>query len=256
MSYQTYPLFLEGKLILPKGFELRYTIRALANVENPSEEVFGFIAEAKDMIVIAFRGYASYPADLIAAYDILQMEYPYVRGGGKTSRGFTCIYTSARDEIIGELSKLPITKKLYITGHNYGGAIATLAALDIAVNTRFMNSAIYTYASPRVGDPAFVFKFNKEVRNSIRIYNIHDSYATFPDPVYMPPFTEEGLFYQHVGLDYPISFQLNNTPRNDSISCYFNYLGKTDQYFTKMLCSENPGFCPDTKICLPFQKTC
>ena len=57
MSYQTYPFFLEGKLILPKGYELGYTIRAFVNVENPKEEVFGFIAESKDKIIIAFRGY-------------------------------------------------------------------------------------------------------------------------------------------------------------------------------------------------------
>ncbi len=256
MSYQTYPFFLQGRLILPKGFELRYSINALANVEYPSEEVFGFIAESKDMIIIAFRGYASYPADLIAAYDILQMEYPYVRDGGKTSRGFTCIYHSTRDEIIAELSKLSHSKKIFITGHNYGGALAILAALDIAVNTRFIEPSVYTFASPRVGDPSFVDKYNREVKNSIRIFNIHDSYATFPDEVYMPPFTEEGLFYQHVGKPYPISFQLNNTPRNDSISCYFNNLGKNDPEFTNMLCSKNPGFCPDIKICIPFKKTC
>lgn len=55
MSYQTYPFFLEGKLILPKGYALRYTIRASANVENPTEEVFGFIAESKDKIIRDFQ---------------------------------------------------------------------------------------------------------------------------------------------------------------------------------------------------------
>ena len=61
MSYQTYPFFEEGKLVLPKGFELRYTIRAIAGVTTPTEEVFGFIAESEDKIVIAFRGTDSSP---------------------------------------------------------------------------------------------------------------------------------------------------------------------------------------------------
>lgn len=256
ISYQTYPFFLEEKLILPKGYELRYTIRAFVNVENPVEEVFGFIAESKNKIIIVFRGYASYPADLIAAYDILQVPYPFVRNAGKTSRGFTCIYQSTRDQLIMELNKLSTSKRLFITGHNYGGALSTLAALDIAVNTRFENPIVYTYGSPRVGDPDFAFRFNTEVKNSIRVFNIHDSFPTFPAQVYPPPFTEEGLYYQHVKTTYPISFQLNNTPRNDSINCYFKNLSKMNPDFAKALCCENPGFCPNTEMCFPFQKTC
>ncbi|AIF52972.1 lipase family protein [Pelosinus sp. UFO1] len=256
MSYQTYPFFLVGELVLPKGFELRYTIRAFANVENPKEEVFGFIAESKHNIFIAFRGYASYPADLIAAYDILQVPYPFVRNGGKTSRGFTCIYQSTRNKLIRELNKLSTTKRLFITGHNYGGALAILAALDIALNTGFENPILYTYGSARVGDPDFAFRFNQVVKNSIRIVNIHDSYPTFPAQEYPPPFTAEGLYYRHVKTKYPISFQLNDTPRNDGIGCYFKNLSKMNPDFAKALCHENPGFCPDTGTCFPFQGTC
>lgn len=256
MSYQTYPLFLSGELILPKDFELRYTIRAFANVENPKEEVFGFIAESRDEIIIAFRGYASYPADLIAAYDILQVPYPFVKNGGKTSRGFTCIYLSTRDKLMSELNMLSTSKRLFVTGHNYGGALAVLAALDIAVNTGFENPIVYTYGGPRVGDPCFVLRFNQTVKNSIRIFNIHDSYPTFPDRVYPPPFTEQGLYYQHAGTKYPISFQLNDTPRNDGIGCYFNNLSKNNPKFAEALCTGTPGFCPNTEMCFPFQETC
>jgi len=256
MCYQTYPFFLEGKLILPTGFTLRYTIRAFANVENPTELVFGFIAESPDQIIIAFRGYAEYPADLLASYDIFQVRYPFVRNGGKTSRGFTCIYRSTRNELIRELNKLPTTKKLFITGHNYGGALATLAALDITVNTKFKNPVTYTYGSPRIGDPRFAHRFNRVVKNSVRIVNIHDSYPTFPARRYPPPFTITGLRYQHVKTKYPLSFQLNNVPRNDSIACYFKNLSKKNPVFSNMLCNNNPGFCPNTEICVPFQGTC
>lgn len=256
MSYQTYPFFLEGKLVLPKGFKLRYTIRAFANVENPTELLFGFIAESQDQIIIAFRGYAAYPADLLASYDIFQVPYPFVRNGGNTSRGFTCIYQSTRNKLIRELNTLSTSKKLFVTGHNYGGALATLAALDIAVNTRFENPFVYTYGSPRVGDPDFAFRFNQVVKNSIRIVNIHDSFPTFPAQKYPPPFTEEGLYYQHVKTKYPIAFQLNDTPRNDAIGCYFKNLSKMNPDFAEALCYKNPGFCPDTGMCFPFQGPC
>jgi hypothetical protein len=84
MSYQTYPLFFEQKLVLPKGFKLRSVIHGFANVENPEELEYGYIAESQDQIIIAFRGYASYPADLLASYDILQIPYPFVRKAGRT----------------------------------------------------------------------------------------------------------------------------------------------------------------------------
>ncbi|MCV9885643.1 lipase family protein [Metabacillus halosaccharovorans] len=256
MCSQTYKLFEKENLILPKGYKLQYIIRAFADVENPTEEVIGFIAESQDQIIIAFRGYAAYPKDLLASYDIFQVPYPYVKNGGKTSRGFTCLYQSTRNNIIRQLSKLSTSKKLFVTGHNYGGAVATLAALDIAVNTAFKNPFVFTYGSPRIGDRVFSSRFNQVVKNSIRIVNIHDSFPTFPAKRYPPPFTMEGLYYQHVKTKYPISFQLNNTPRNDAIACYFKALRKLNPAFANALCKENPGFCPDTEMCVPFRGTC
>ncbi|MGC5328310.1 lipase family protein [Brevibacillus sp. SYSU BS000544] len=253
MCFQTYPFFFDGKLILPKGYTLRYTIRAVTDVENPTEEVFGFIAESVNQVIIAFRGYAAYPADLLAAYDILQIPYPFVTNAGKTSRGFTCIYQSTRNNLIRKLNKLSAAKQLFITGHNYGGALSVLAALDIAVNTKFKNPIVYTYGSPRVGNPDFASRFNQVVKNSVRIVNIHDSFPTFPAKKYPPPFTKEGISYQHVQSRFPISFQLNNTPRNDAISCYFKNLSQQNPDFAKTLCNENPGFCPNTKMCIPYR---
>jgi triacylglycerol lipase len=256
MSFQTYPLFFEGRMTLPKGFKLRYTINAFTNVENPTEEIFGFVAESKNTIIIAFRGYAAYPGDLLAAYDIFQIPYPFVRNAGKTSRGFTCIYQSTRNKLIRVLKELSSKKKMFITGHNYGGALSTLAALDIATNTAFKNPFIYTYGSPRVGDPDFAIRFNHEVENSFRIVNIHDPFPTFPAREYPPPFTDNGIKYKHVANRYPISFQLNNVPRNDGIACYFKNLSQKDPEFSQALCAENPGFCPNTDVCIPFQGIC
>ncbi|MEH7347779.1 lipase family protein [Gottfriedia acidiceleris] len=256
MCYQTYVLFVKGIVTLPRGYELRYIIYADANVENPTNEVFGFIAESKEQIIIAFRGYASYPADLIAAYDILQVPYPYVENSGKTSRGFTCIYQSTRKKLFKELNKFPKNKKLFITGHNYGGALATLATLDIINNSKFKNASVYTYGSPRVGDPDFGYRFNQDVKNSHRIVNIHDSFTTFPEKFYPPPFTKDGIYYQHVNTKYPISFQLNNTPRNDGIGCYFKNSSNLNPDYAFKLCNESPNFCPNSEICFPFQRTC
>lgn len=255
MCHQANLLFEEGELILPKGFKLRNIIRAFAGVEDPVVEVFGFITESRDEIVIAFRGTDSF-RDNESDQDLYQVPYPFVRNMGKTHRGFTCIYQSTRDILIRELIKLSTTKRLLIAGYSLGGPLSVLAALDIAVNTKFKNPIVYTYGSPRTGDPEFATRFNQVVKNSIRIFNVHDVIPTLPGQAYPPPFTTEGLYYRHVNLKYPVSFQLSSIARNHYISCYFNNLSKNDPYFAKTLCYENPGFCPDTGLCVPFKGIC
>ena len=259
MSYQTYPFFEDGNLVLPKGFELRYTIHAIAGIEDPTKEVFGFIAESEDKIVVAFRGTDS-SQDVDSDLDIFQVPYPFVECAGKTHRGGTCIYQSTRDSLISELNKFPYKKKcrkkLYITGHSLGAGLAILFALDTAVNTQFKKPILYTFASGRVGDPAFASRFNKVVKNSIRIFNVHDLVPTYPNSVYPPPFTEEGLVYEHVKSKFPLYFQLNNMRRNHAINCYFKNLSKKNPVFAKALCNENPGFCPNTGMCCPLPGTC
>ncbi|MDF2985479.1 MAG: lipase class 3 [Eubacterium sp.] len=255
MCHQSNLIFEEEELILPKGFILRHTICALAGVEEPEEEVFGFIAESFDKIIIAFRGTDSFK-DNESDQDLYQVPYPFVGNAGETHRGFTCIYQSARDQIISELNRLPGQKRLYITGYSLGAALVVLAALDIAVNTRFENPIVYTYGSPRTGDPVFAARFNQTVENSIRIFNVHDVIPTIPARKYPPPFTKEGIYYQHVRRMYPVSFQLNSIARAHYIGCYFNCLKKSNPDFAKALCADNPGFCPNTEICVPFIGIC
>ncbi|MCX7921978.1 MAG: lipase family protein [Clostridia bacterium] len=248
ICYQTYPFFEKGKLILPKGFERRYTINAISGVAEPKQAVFGFIAESKDKIILAFRG-TDTNEDLDSDLDIFQMPYPYVENTGNTHRGITNIYQSTRDNLIEELNRLSPSKKLFITGHSLGGDLAILASLDIAMNTKFKKTTLYTFAAGRVGDPTFVKCFNKEIKRSIRIYNDHDFIPTLPAAEYPAPFTEDGLIYRHVNKKYPIAFQMNNMFLNHRINCYFNTLSKEDPDFTEKLRLENPGFCPDTGTC-------
>jgi hypothetical protein len=63
-----------------------------------------------------------------------------------------------------------------------------LLALDLAANTTIKNPAVYTYASPRTGDPLFVRTYNQLVKSSFRIANRLDLVPKLP----FPP------FYDHV----------------------------------------------------------
>ncbi|MDT9717390.1 lipase family protein [Paenibacillus sp. ClWae2A] len=256
MLNQAYRLFEKEKVILPQGYTLRFNILALAGVEEPELEVFGFIAESKDKVVIIYRGTRTFK-DNESDQDLFQIPYPFVRNVGKTHRGFTCIYQSAREKIIEELNKLSTNKRLFVAGHSLGGALAVLTALDIAVNTRFKHPVVYTYGSPRVADPEFASSFNQTVKNSFRIVNVHDIIPTLPAKTYPPPLTKNGLFYRHVNTKVSLSFQLNSLPvRNHEIVCYFKFLSRQNPGYTEALCTDNPGFCPDTGLCVPFIGIC
>ncbi|XRG81053.1 lipase family protein [Rossellomorea sp. GAMAL-10_SWC] len=257
MCYQSNQLIEneKGEMILPIGFQLRHIIYAYAGVEEPEAEPFGFIAESNNEIIIAFRGTDSYK-DNESDQDLYQVDYPFAENVGKTHRGFTCIYQSARNEIMKELMKLSPNKKLLITGYSLGGAIAVLCSYDIAVNTDFENPYVYTFGSPRVADPEFAYRYSQMVRNSVRIFNVHDIIPTLPAEAYPPPFTAKGLYYRHVYNKYPVSFQLNSIARNHYIGCYFNNISSLNPEYSTALCSNNPDFCPNIKNCVPYEGNC
>ena len=124
---------------------------------------------------------------------------PFLVGAGNTEDGFTDMYTSMRTGIASDspriaqaLSTLPFKRpvsSMTICGHSLGGSLATLLALDVSANTPFKGPAVYTYASPRAGDPLFVSTYNQVVPGTARIANRIDLVPKLP----LPP------FYDHVG---------------------------------------------------------
>jgi len=73
-------------------------------------------------------------------------------------------------------------------GHSLGGALATLAAMDIKLNVPGKSVSCYTFGSPKVGDSAFAGAYNKLVPDTHRFVNDTDLVPK------IPPFG-----YEHVG---------------------------------------------------------
>ncbi|MCJ8014237.1 lipase family protein [Paenibacillus sp. KQZ6P-2] len=240
---QTYAQFsnTDGSFIVPLNYSVRDTIKA-KSITSVWER-FGFILESQQEIIIAFRGTSSktnWISDMIAS----QKSFKYIKEDCLTHRGFTDIYSSARGRIIAELAKLSPLKTLYITGHSLGAALATLCAIDIAANTAFCFPILFTYGSPRVGDPAFAKAFTKYVRNSYRSANLFDVVTHAPPTVYKLPKREKKYYYSHVHTLSSQRFQNGSVGANHVISSYFAALSKLQPQFTELMCSSNPGFCP------------
>lgn len=232
-----------GEFIVPYPYTMIAEIKAKSLTQV--WERFGFILESEDNIIIAFRGTVSktnWISDMMAT----QKPFEYIEETVLTHRGFTDIYSSARSQILETLGKLPKGKTLFITGHSLGAALATLCAMDIAANTSFRAPYLFTYGSPRVGDPAFAKAFSVYVLNSFRIANLFDIVTHAPPFIYKLPRRQKTYYYSHVPSVVSLHFQQGSVGANHIISNYFNDLAQRDPAYTELLCSSNAGFCPPT----------
>ncbi len=70
--------------------------------------------------------------------------------------------------------------ELIATGHSLGAALITLYALDSAVNHALVPAAVYTFASPRVGDATFASCYAANLPLTWRVANSVDIVPYFP----------------------------------------------------------------------------
>jgi triacylglycerol lipase len=232
----------DGRFVTPDPYKVVSTFRA-KSLTGVAEK-FGFIMQSDNRIIVAFRGTSS-ATDWISDVIASQAKYRCVKGAGQSHRGISDIYYSARDQILPVLGELSSDRTLYITGHSLGGALATLCGLDVAANTSFGDPIIYTYGSPRVGDPAFVKAFSGQIEQCYRVNNRFDVVTLLPPHVYKLPKKETTYHYVHVRESKGLSFHNGSVLSNHVISSYFAELAKQDPLYAEQLHSRNPGFCPD-----------
>ncbi|GGG88674.1 lipase family protein [Paenibacillus radicis (ex Gao et al. 2016)] len=245
---QTYAQYTnnDGFFVVPSNYSLVDTIHA-QSISHVWER-FGFILESENDIIIAFRGTSStndWIADVLAS----QIKFPYLpEEDCLTHHGFTEIYSSAREQVVACLGDLSPDKNLYITGHSLGAALSTLCAVDVAANTNHTAPQLFTYGSPRVGDPEFATVFTTYVPNSYRLANLYDIVTYAPPAVYKLPMQEKKYYYSHVPTLVSLSFQHGSIKANHMVGSYFAELSKLQPIFTAELCTANPGFCPNVEI--------
>ncbi|MBO0734469.1 MAG: lipase family protein [Methylocapsa sp.] len=167
---------------------------------------FGYVAvsDAKELVAV-IRG-----TDTLLEWmhdaSFLMVPCPVAGASGFTEDGFTDVYRSLRvEQGSGTLSAKDSIKSyldtgaaasVTICGQSLGGALATLLALDVGLNTRCRSPAAYTYASPRTGDHIFAGSFNAAILASHRIVNRQDLVTKLPPIVPLP--------YEHVNTGYAL----------------------------------------------------
>ena len=150
----------------------------------------GYIADFGNGIVVAFRGTERDYRDILTDMDF--WPDPVGDMGGTVHGGFLAAYKGVAPVIKAILRDLP-RKPIYLTGHSLGGALAVLAAADLAgpLNVPGRRIEVYTYGAPRVGDRAFL--------RGMRDFTHADVYRhtnTADIVPWVPPFA---LRYRHGG---------------------------------------------------------
>lgn len=150
---------------------------------------------------------------------------PFLRDGfGKVHEGFLQTYGLLRSAILEALVTDGGGKRLFITGHSLGGALATLAAADISRGTMYPSPVLYTFGSPRVGDRFFADAFNR--RNglsSYRVVNTSDVVVSIPLPVPLAGLL--GGFFTHVETPVDFTSQEESLEKNHVMDTYLAALG-------------------------------
>jgi hypothetical protein len=109
---------------------------------------------------------------------------------GRVHHGFLTAVKSTWDPMLSKLRewnerRLLDGKPIYVTGHSKGGAAASISAPMLAA-AGFKPAAVYTYASARPGDSAFLKGLNDL---NIPVWRYENRYDVVP---HLPPSPAEG----------------------------------------------------------------
>ena len=129
---------------------------------------------------VVFRG-TDELKDAFDDIDIRRTQLGDDKNRAKVHLGFYKQYQVVREALMTVLeTHAGDYEEVYVMGHSLGGALATLAAPDIASLMPDKKVHCHTFGSPRVGDDAFVEYFDKRVASCWRVFNQEDPVRLVP----------------------------------------------------------------------------
>ena len=190
------------------------TVKQTVQIKQLIPVYYGFVLASKTANIIIFRG-TQRTTEWIGDILLFQKDYQGL-ANSKIHSGFADIYQKLAQQTREIVSKLNPGVPCYISGHSLGSALATLAALDIALNVPKLKDQIrlYTYAGPRVGNPNFALLHSQTIPNSYRISNLADLVPL------SPPTNFRKDTYVHVGQSWSFVTQYGDILPNHAVDTY------------------------------------
>lgn len=144
--------------------------------DGPKQRRMGYIATKGAETVISIRGtenLSDWRSDLHGT----KSEAPKFYTGMKAHTGFLTRYLLFAEgvrKVVDGLRTAGAAKKILVTGHSLGGALAKLCALDLRAEDH-KDVTLYTFGAPKVwADAAIAKKFRAICPKSYRVVNPHD----------------------------------------------------------------------------------
>jgi hypothetical protein len=162
------------------------TLTDVKVIENAFAKTFAVVAKQDQGCVLAFRGTKN------AINTILDLDATQTRPYGDCPEcavhaGFYKAWQSLAKPARAAVQELGCAS-LRITGHSLGGAMAAVAAFELADELEL--SGVYTYGQPRTGNEDFVAAFNTRLGN-VPYFRVVD----YRDPI--PHTLPDNLGYHH-----------------------------------------------------------
>jgi len=195
---------------LPPGFQmtgliqadetLRQAILNLPNQSNVAKAmmddsgIFGLMGKnpATKTAFVAFRGTQTFD-DWVGNFDALFEPYKYVPNSGQVHMGFQSIYDALHDSVAAGIgAAIAGCDDLLVTGHSLGGALAVLAAPDLAKSLRPIVPELITFAGPAAGLVDFAHFFDLVIPSCYRVVNFWDIVPRLPQQLPVGLYDQSG----------------------------------------------------------------
>lgn len=197
----------------------------LAYLFDPNLNVAGYVAKfPAGNTIVSFRGTIQQIQDWIDDLDFFKVTYPLC-DSCETHDGFTSSFNALSTQMYNALESFGSSSSgsLTVTGHSLGGAIATLAALDL-VHNGYTVEHLYTFGAPRVGNPQFAtfaeYVSNSTLMDVYRVVHYADVVPHLPPESFGFTHTPREIFYSEDSSYYRTCNAINGEDGNcsDSIS--------------------------------------
>jgi hypothetical protein len=170
------------RVLAPDGF----SISAWVDLQTIFKDVCAFIASSANYNLLVFRG-TKIPQDWMedlyctpARFDWIFESAPAI---GEIHAGFGHTLADGLSRIISGLTPRDQTKRLLVTGHSLGGALAALVGACFTVMAPAIRpvSAIYTFGQPRIGLNNFCNSYGRLLSSKVvRFVNKQDLVPRVP----------------------------------------------------------------------------
>ncbi|KAK0411927.1 hypothetical protein QR680_005923 [Steinernema hermaphroditum] len=172
--------------------ELIGSASASCDFSGDSCSAFVVVSHQDGAVIVAFRG-AENSQELNDLLNKKETELEDFVGGGQVAKGYHDAVTNLernglKDMYLAGRNANP-TYQIWVTGHNVGGAMASLWAAKM-VYAKWADPddlLLMTFGQPRVGDSDFATVHDDLVRNSYRVVHKRDGIAHLP-PLDITPF--------------------------------------------------------------------